>query len=363
MSEVSDISEEGNKKSAKEGKDALPPIIKKVKKHGHGHHGGAWKIAFADFVTAMMAFFLLMWLLASLNKSQKEAIADYFKQPIKAALFGGENYGNQKVNVQSGGPKPDEKPGQIQATNKPVAEKKDGKEAEDQEAKKAESKSLEELKSEINVSIDKDPSLAGLKDQLRMDNVTNGLRIQLIDNKKTPMFDVGSEKLSPSMVPILNKIAKLLNTVPNKVTIQGYTDAHPYHDPQELDYTNWELSSQRANAARRALIQAGMNEDKVMSVSGFGATQLFNPTDPYSPENRRISIIVMNKKAEENDKQAGQPLEQPTGKEGAAPTAPATGAPITPPTNPTPAAPAPAAPKEASPPAAAPATPAPTAPH
>jgi chemotaxis protein MotB len=296
MSEINDISEEGE--SQKEG-GSLQPIIKKVKKHGHGHHGGAWKIAFADFVTAMMAFFLLMWLVASLNKSQKAAIADYFKQPIRIAIMGGENFGNREVNVKGGGSDTEETQGQVKATTKPVKEKDTDKEISEEEAAKQETKKLEQLKAEINASIDKDPALAGLKKQLRMDIVKEGLRIQLIDNQNKPMFEVGSDKVNPAMAPILANIAKLINSVPNKITIQGHTDASPYDNPQELDYTNWELSSQRANAARRALIQAGMNEQKVMDVRGFSSTVLLDPKNPLNPENRRISIIVMKKSVED----------------------------------------------------------------
>lgn len=292
MSEINDISDPSDDK--KEG--PLPPIIKRVKKI-HKSHGGSWKIAFADFVTAMMAFFLLMWLIASLNKAQKAAIADYFKQPIKVAIMGGENFGNRDINVKGGGADVEETQGQVSATVKPVKEQAKDKEINEEEASKAEAKKLEELKSEINISIDKDPALAGLKKQIRMDIVHDGLRIQLIDNQNKPMFDVGSDKVNPGFESILANIAKLINSVPNKITIQGHTDASPYQNPEELDYTNWELSTQRANAARRALIKAGMIEDKVMNVNGFSSTMLLDANNPLNPENRRISIIVMKKTA------------------------------------------------------------------
>lgn len=311
MSEINDISdpmnedlnekidkkEKKDKKDKKE-KEIVTPIIRKIKKGGHGHHGGSWKIAYADFVTAMMAFFLLMWLVASLNKAQKAGIADYFKQPLKVALTGGEHMGDRRLNVKGGGPNIEDNEGQVNANNKPLVEQKD-KQVEIIETNKQEEKKLAELKSEINLSMEKDPSLAGLKKQLLMDVTSEGLRIQLIDNQKKPMFDVGSDKISPDIEPILANIAKLLNSVSNKVTIQGHTDANPYHNPEELDYTNWELSSQRANAARRALIKAGMDENKVMMVSGFSSTVLLDKANPFNPENRRISIIVMNKGAED----------------------------------------------------------------
>lgn len=312
MSEINDISDSNDddliekkkeKKEKKDKKDKAPlaPIIRKIKKSHHGHHGGSWKIAFADFVTAMMAFFLLMWLIASLNKAQKAGIAEYFRQPLKVALFGGESMGNRKVNVKGGGPNIEDTDGQVSASNKPLVEQKNAVNP-DLDSNKQEMKKLEQLKSDINLSMEKDPSLAGLKNQLLMDVTSDGLRIQLIDNQKKPMFDVGSDKVNPEIEPVLANIAKLLNAVNNKVTIQGHTDANPYHNPQELDYTNWELSSQRANAARRALINAGMDENKVMMVTGYSSTMLMDTKNPLNPENRRISIIVMKKGAEEKIK-------------------------------------------------------------
>lgn len=299
--DIAEIKEKKEKKEKQEKIDKIitTPIIRKIKKRSHGHHGGSWKIAFADFVTAMMAFFLLMWLVASLNKAQKAGISEYFKQPMKVALFGGESIGNRQVNVKGGGPNIEDTDGQVSASNKPLNNEKIAAEKTVIESTKKENKKLEDLKSEINLSMEKDPALAGLKKQLLMDVVSDGLRIQLIDNQKKPMFDVGSDKVNPEIQPILANIAKLLNSVSNKVTIQGHTDASPYNNPDELDYTNWELSSQRANAARRALIKAGMEENKVMTVTGFSSTVLMDKTNPYNPENRRISIIVMKKGAED----------------------------------------------------------------
>ncbi len=274
------------------------PIIRKIKKSQHKHHGGSWKIAFADFVTAMMAFFLLMWLIASLNKAQKDGIAEYFKQPVKITFFGGDNVGNQQLNLKGGGPSIKDTNGQVSTTEMSSVQSKRPQDIQVIQSTEEETQKLEELKSKINLSIKQDPSLAGLKNQLIMEVVKNGLRIQLIDNQKKPMFDVGSDKLNPDMTPIFVQIAKLLKDVPNKITIEGHTDAHPYHNPDELEYTNWELSAQRANAARRALVNAGLDPDKVVRVSGFASTLLLNQQDPYSPENRRISIIVMKKEAE-----------------------------------------------------------------
>ncbi|WBV66443.1 OmpA family protein [Legionella pneumophila] len=206
--------------------------------------------------------------------------------------------GNRKATIKGGGPNIEDTDGQVSATNKPLINESIAKDKEIVESQANEIKKLEELKSEINLSMEKDPSLAGLKKQLLMDVVSDGLRIQLIDNQKKPMFDVGSDKINPEIEPILANIAKLLNSVPNKITIQGHTDANPYHNPEELEYTNWELSAQRANAARRALIKAGMDENKVMTVTGYSSTILLDKKNPYNPENRRISIIVMKKGAE-----------------------------------------------------------------
>lgn len=300
MAEYIDNGDSSNSSSSsKKDKNSPTPIVKKIKKHHGGHHGGSWKIAYADFVTAMMAFFLLMWLVSSLNKAQKAGIAEYFKQPIQVALFGGQKMGDQKINVQGGGPDSESVEGQVVASNKPITDKKISDKTNPVNTSNQEIKKLEELKSEITLSMDKDPALAGLKKQLLMDVVSDGLRIQLIDNQNKPMFDVGSEKINPDILPILANIAKLLNSVQNKITIQGHTDANLYHNPDELEYTNWELSSQRANAARRALIKAGLDENKVMTVSGFSSTVLLDKSNPYNPENRRISIIVMKKGAED----------------------------------------------------------------
>ncbi|CDZ77018.1 Chemotaxis protein MotB [Legionella massiliensis] len=270
-------------------------VIKKTIKGGHGHHGGSWKIAYADFVTAMMAFFLLMWLVASLNKAQKDGLSEYFKQPFRIAMIGGDSMGSRAQTINGGGDNLDKHDGQVSAEQTADGEKP--KVAD--ENKQAEMKQLEQLKSNIMLTVNNDPTLADLKNRLLMDVVSEGLRIQLIDNKNQPMFPMGSDEMDPAVQPILDKIAKLLATVPNKVSIQGHTDGNPYNSPDDLTKSNWELSTQRANAARRALIQAGMPEDKVMQVTGFASTVLLDKTNPLNPNNRRISIIVMKKASED----------------------------------------------------------------
>ncbi|WED42148.1 flagellar motor protein MotB [Legionella cardiaca] len=260
-------------------------IIKKTNKHHNGHHGGSWKIAYADFVTAMMAFFLLMWLIASLNKAQKDGLAEYFKQPLRIALIGGDSMGARKKTVNGGGTDLKQKDGQVRAGDQSIAEKK-------------EVQQLEQLKEKVLSTITSDPALAELKNRLLMDVVSEGLRIQLIDNKNKPMFGIGSDEIDPEMLQALDKIAKILNNVPNKISIQGHTDAHPYHNPEDLNQSNWELSTQRANTARRALVKAGIPEDKVVQVIGYASTVLLDKKNPLNPGNRRITIIVMKKDAE-----------------------------------------------------------------
>lgn len=276
-------------------------VIKKVKKGGHGHHGGAWKIAYADFVTAMMAFFLLMWLLGSVNKSQKEGIAEYFKQPIKIALINGDSVGSREKIKDGGGDNLDRKDGQVNAQNvppSPVSPSKTPPTPAEMQVQQ-ENQNLKDLQQKVQKIMDSDVSLAELKNQVMMDITSEGLRIQLIDNKDRPMFGSGSDEMDPEVFNGLGKLAALINTVPNKITIQGHTDAHPFMNPLEPNQTNWELSTLRANAARRALIGAGMREDKVMRVTGYASTFPLDKTDPMSPKNRRISIIVMKNDASE----------------------------------------------------------------
>jgi len=279
-------------------KDSQPIIIKKIKKQAHGHHGGSWKIAYADFVTAMMAFFLLMWLLASLNTAQKQGISDYFKQPLRISLISGESTGTRTVNVKGGGEDARKIDGQVTKNNSIVVEKKEISEVTKPASKDEEMKQLNELKANIMMSVAQDPGLSELKDRMLMDVTSEGLRVQLIDNKKRPMFSLGSDKMDPDMELLLAKISQLMQKMPNnKITIQGHTDANPYFNPDDMEQSNWELSTQRANAARRALIKAGMSEDKIVRVTGYASTVLLDKTNPLNPNNRRISIILMKKDA------------------------------------------------------------------
>ncbi|HQO16330.1 MAG TPA: flagellar motor protein MotB [Methylotenera sp.] len=278
-------------------------IVKKIKKGGGGHHGGAWKIAYADFVTAMMAFFLLMWLLGSTSKAQKAGISDYFKTPLMVAIknTGGPAVGaSDSIMKDTGGKDITKKQGQVKPDDGSKGKEKsvDIKEAEEA-MKKAETAKLEELKEKMEKAISDSPELSKFKNQLLMDLTSEGLRVQIVDEQNRPMFNSSKADMQPYARKILQEIGKVLNGVNNKVSLSGHTDAVPYAGG-EAGYSNWELSSDRANASRREMIAGGMDESKIVRVVGLGSASLFDKDNPFNPTNRRISIIVMNKQAEED---------------------------------------------------------------
>jgi chemotaxis protein MotB len=261
-----------------------PIVIKKVKKGGEGHHGGAWKVAYADFVTAMMAFFLLMWLLGSTGAEDRQAISDFFKNPSAVQGPGGASTSMIELGGALEVPK-----GEGEPMRKPTPEEL----AQDmQEAAK-----LDELMQRIKKQIEETPSLADFKDQLLLDITSEGLRIQIVDKKNRPMFDLGSAELKGYTREILHQLAKTIDEVPNHVSVSGHTDATPFSGARP-DYTNWELSADRANAARRELIRGGLKPDKLGRVVGLASSVPFNKQDPYAAVNRRISIVVLNKATE-----------------------------------------------------------------
>ena len=280
---------------------ARPIIVKKIKKVSGGHHGGAWKIAYADFVTAMMAFFLLMWLLGTTSKAQREGIAEYFKTPLKVAMMGGPAVGvTDSLLKNTGGKDITKKQGQV----KPVEDKKIKEKMVDvtdakQALEKAETAKLEELKSKIEKSIEDSPALSKFKNQLLLDITSEGLRVQIVDEQNRAMFASSKADMQPYAQQILREIGKMLNGVPNKISLSGHTDAVAYAGGDK-GYSNWELSADRANASRRELIAGGMDESKLLRVVGLASASLFDKENPLDPSNRRISIIVMNKQAEEN---------------------------------------------------------------
>ncbi len=278
-----------------------PIIVKKIKKSAGGHHGGAWKIAYADFVTAMMAFFLLMWLLGSSSKATLEGISEYFKTPLKVALQGGPAMAASDSVIKGGGGKDlTKKQGQVKPIDGPKGKEKsvDIKDAQES-LRKAEAVKLEELKRKIEKAIEDSPTLSKFKQQLLLDITTEGLRIQIVDEQNRPMFASSKAELQPYAKQILQEIGQMLNGVTNKISLSGHTDAVPYPNGVK-SYSNWELSSDRANASRRELTAGGMDETKLLRVVGLASASLFDKEDPTNPVNRRISIIVMNKKAEED---------------------------------------------------------------
>jgi len=275
-----------------------PIIVKRIKKGGGGHHGGAWKIAYADFVTAMMAFFLLMWLLGSTAKGDLNGIAEYFKTPLKVAMAGGSGSGDANTVLPGGGKDLTRQDGQLRRGENDVVTRKQTLKSAQEEVERAERVRLENLKQKIEKAIDSNPTLKQFKNQLLIDITSEGLRIQIVDEKNRPMFALASAQLQPYTRDILHEIGKTLNDVPNKLSLSGHTDATPY-SRGEKGYSNWELSADRANASRRELIVGGMDESKVLRVVGLSSAVLLDKEDPFNPINRRISIIVMNKKAEE----------------------------------------------------------------
>jgi chemotaxis protein MotB len=294
-----------SEKGLKSGDDSSAPIIIKRKTGGGhgGHHGGAWKIAYADFVTAMMAFFLLMWLLGSTTKGDLNGISEYFNTPLSTALTGGTRSG-AATSVLEGGAlalqnsKPQEAnngAGQRASRDKISVLQQNSPRAEQM---KQDAKRLADLKSKLAALIEQDPKLNVFKNQIKIDITSEGLRIQIIDAQNRPMFNSGSSTLEPYTKDILDPIGVVLNDVPNHVSIAGHTDSQPYSGG-DAGYSNWELSTERANAARRELINGGMNKDKVLMVRGLADVLPLVAGNPADPGNRRISIVVLNQQTEE----------------------------------------------------------------
>jgi chemotaxis protein MotB len=303
-------------------------IVKRYRRAAEGHHGGAWKVAYADFVTAMMAFFLVMWLVTAVSRDQRAAIFDYFKNPsmepgksVKPApgMAGPGGASTSPINMHGGLDAPrmmqSPAPGIGAPITPPVLPKTQPREApqlapqsesqtEDELAaarkavQAAERQQLESLMDELRKAVDESQALEPFKDQLLLDITPEGLRIQIVDKQNRPMFDSGSTHLKSYTVAILTELAKYLNTVPNRLSLTGHTDATPYADGSGR--TNWDLSADRANAARRALEAAGLATDKTARVVGLSSSVLFDREDPRNPINRRISIIVMTRQAEQD---------------------------------------------------------------
>lgn len=271
-------------------------VVKKVYKKAEEDAGGSWKIAYADFVTAMMAFFLLMWLLGSSSQGDLKGISEYFRNPLKVTMLGGPSSGNSSNVIPGGGSNMEETYGQEQ---KGDTDKKriqmSAEEALATAERRMEVQSLDKLKEKIIQQIEQDPNLQKLKHQVKMTVTNEGLEIQIVDEENRPMFKVGKADPLPHMVSILATISSVIEGVPNRVSVTGHTDSSPF--PKAMNYTNWELSADRANAARATLEAFGMSPSKVLKVSGLADVVPLSE-DPTAAANRRISIVLLNKRAE-----------------------------------------------------------------
>ncbi|AHL77025.1 flagellar motor protein MotB [Stutzerimonas stutzeri] len=271
-----------------------PIIVKRVKKSAAGHHGGAWKIAFADFATAMMAFFLVMWLMSSATPEQKRAISGYFQDPI------GFTESASPHVIDLGGtptPAPDRTLNDVidPAVQQTEAVALDAEQTESF-AEQLDRERLDLLLQELQNKVDENPDLTRFKDQILFEITQDGLRIQIMDAANRPMFALGSARLQPYFEDILLAMADTIRAVPNKISISGHTDAKPYSG--RGDFGNWELSAGRANAARRTLVAGGYPEDQLARVVGYASSALFDRENPLNPVNRRIDILVLTKKAQ-----------------------------------------------------------------
>ncbi len=287
---------------AGDAKKLQPIIIKRVKKGGHAAHGGAWKIAYADFVTAMMAFFLLMWLLGSTTEGDKKGIADYFGSPLKIALMSsGSGSGDSSHVVKGGGQDLTRTTGQVKRGEIAAERATVNLRVLKAEQTRAEIARLEDLKQKIEEKLAANPKLESMLGQIKLDMVADGLRIQITDQEGRPMFASGSPVVQGHMRELLREIGNALAEVPNRLTLEGHTDAMPFPggDRPGLGYGNWELSADRANASRRELVLGGLPDDQVLRVQGLAASTPYDRKDPSAPVNRRISLIVMTREAEE----------------------------------------------------------------
>ncbi|QXI38035.1 flagellar motor protein MotB [Pseudomonas xantholysinigenes] len=308
-----------------------PIIVKRVKRFGDGHHGGAWKIAFADFATAMMALFLVLWLMSTATPEQKIAIAGYFKDPI-----GFSESGTPYIIDLGGSPQlaPEKTINpEVKSEPTPDTSLQLDKDKVETMAEQVERERLELLLQELQNKVEENPQLQKFKDQILFEITQDGLRIQIMDAENRPMFDLGSARLQPYFEDILLAMADTIKAVPNKISISGHTDAKPYSGTG--DFGNWELSANRANAARRALVAGGYPDEQVARVVGYASSSLFDRANPFNPVNRRIDIIVLTKKAQRDiEGEQGTPGQTPpaeaTPPAGAAPAPGASDAPMQP---------------------------------
>jgi chemotaxis protein MotB len=295
-----------NEEGSQSGNSERPIIIKKIKKGGHGHHGGAWKVAYADFVTALMAFFIVMWILAS-SAEVKESVAAYFNAPEDYNIFTGIKTAPVTLFDNPAPPSSGDGDGDG-VTNIDV--QFSFSESQTTDTAKISGIKLEALKDSINAAKEVSNTGNEIKNEIEemAKNATDemktilssieivitkdGMRIELIESHDNNFFEIGSARLKPEAISILKQLAKRIQTLPNYVEIEGHTDSRGY--ASNKGYTNWELSSDRANAARKVLEGNGLWDGQVTSVSGFADRKLRNPNNPFDYSNRRVSILVKN---------------------------------------------------------------------
>lgn len=264
---------------AKEGGGEIR-IVKK-KGGGHGHHGGAWKVAYADFVTAMMAFFMVMWLIG-LDAKTRAAIAAYFRDPV-GFMQAVRAKSEAVFTINDAVP-----PGGKNTPNMPRAAK-DGKTILKKD-RKTEKQELEEFKKYVETALSNIPELSRLKEYVKIEFVKEGLRIELLEGKQPVFFQTGSATVTPAARQLLRLIAQKVGKLDNRVIVEGHTDAQPYRHGS--GYSNWELSADRANAARRVLEASGLWKGQVAEVRGYADTRLRTPDDPFHYSNRRVSLLI-----------------------------------------------------------------------
>ncbi|SDT91644.1 flagellar motor protein MotB [Halopseudomonas salegens] len=263
-----------------------PIIVKRISRKADGHHGGSWKIAFADFAVAMMAFFLVMWLLTTADETQLQMISGYFNDPINF-----DTSGSPFVIDLGGTPEM----GPEQSIRDQEATSLDAETIESL-AEQLERMELDLLLQELQNRIDTEPVLQRFREQILLEITADGLRIQIVDAENRPMFTSGSARLQDYFEEILLALSDTIAKVENKISISGHTDAQPF--TVRRDYGNWELSADRANAARRTLLAAGYPQEQIARVVGYADSAPFDADNPLNPINRRIEIVVLNKRAE-----------------------------------------------------------------
>ncbi len=288
--------------------DIRPPtiIIKRIKKNKPEHHGGAWKIAYADFVTAMMAFFMLLWLLSLLNKYQLQGISAYFQKPLKDVFVGSKNADDHKKTVQetreinknkgNSTPVLKEKHAGVLVPVLPVVKPKQQrpafeKDKDSNHIKGDIDKEMHDIKKQLDVSLKNNPAIYAYREHLSFEIAEDGVKVLIKDIENEPMFSLGRADFQNYSKKILQWLSSEFNAIPKKIFILGYTDSIPYK--QNASYTNWELSVDRANATRRMLIQHGMSPDKVIRIAGSANLALLDKKREYNSVNRRIEIIIL----------------------------------------------------------------------